>query len=90
MEVVHGGDDVVVWFREHKVALRIAAVDEDTVDAGGTHVAQGIVFSTQSFGEGGVLVHCLHGVNHGSLDIAESLVHSPYPDALRDFLVRTQ
>ena len=87
MEVAHGGNDIIVWFCEHKVALRVTSVDEDTVDACGTHVAQGVVFSTQSFVEGGVLIHGLHGINHGSLDVAESLVHCPHPDTLRNFLV---
>ena len=90
VEVAHGGDDIIVWFREHKVALRIAAVDEDTVDAGGTHVAQGVVLSAQSFREGGILVHCLHGVDHSSPGISKSLIHSPYPDSLRNFLVSAQ
>lgn len=37
------GNDVVVWLGEDEVALRIASVDEDAVDAGGTHVTQGVV-----------------------------------------------
>ena len=90
VEVTHRGNDVVVWLGEDEVALRVASVDEDAVDAGGTHIAQGVVLSAQSFGEGSVLVHCLHGVHHGSPGISKSLIHSPYPDALRNLLVSAQ
>ena len=90
VEVAHRADNVVVWLGEDEVALRVASVDEDAVDAGGTHVAQGVVFAPQSFGEGGVLVHCLHGVYHGSPGISKSLIHSPYPDAFRNLLVSAQ
>ena len=90
VEVTHRGNDVVVWLGEDEVALRIASVDEDAVDAGGTHVTQGVVLSAQSFREGCVLVHCLHSVHHGSPGISKSLIHSPYSDALRNLLVSAQ
>ena len=90
VEVTHRSNDVVVWLGEDEVALRIASVDEDAVDAGGTHVTQGVVLSAQSFREGCVLVHCLHSVHHGSPSISKSLIHSPYPDAFRNLLVGAQ
>ena len=90
VEVTHRGNDVVVWLGEDEVALRIASVDEDAVDAGGTHVTQGVVLSAQSFREGCVLVHCLHSVHHGSPGISKSLIHSPYSDSLRNLLVSAQ
>ena len=87
MEVAYRIYDIVVGLCKDEVALCIAAVDEDSVQSGSTHVSEGIVFASQSFREGCVHVHVLQGVYYRSLCVTEAFVYGPYPDALRNLLV---
>lgn len=52
MEVAYRIYDIIVGLCKDEVALRVAAVDEDSVQSGSTHVSEGIVFASQSFREG--------------------------------------
>ena len=87
MEVAYRFYDIVVGLCKDEVALRVAAVYEDSVQSGSTHISEGIVFASQSFREGCVHVHVLQGVYYRSLCVAEAFVYGPYPDALRNLLV---
>ena len=87
MEVTYRIYDIIVGLCKDEVALCIAAVDEDSVQSGSTHVSEGVVFASQSFREGCVHLHVLQGVYSRSRCVAEAFVYSPALDALRNLLV---
>ena len=86
MEVARLREEVVVGLREEEVAVG-GAVDEDSVDAGRSLVAGGVVLTAQTFGEHGVHVHVGQGVGGNGGAVAKLFVDRPRLHAFRNLLV---